>query len=119
MNPHGANPHTPNDEGYPRVGAFEVSTIVTTNDGGSVNILLYSKIMSGEWPNYPALAKRVKALFDDISSGENGMSYLLETYNTNGTPSRGSHASPRGMGTSNTNGNLAFAAASSSLKRGT
>ena len=47
----------------PRLGAFEVTTVVDGQD-----ILLYSKMMSSLWPHARALAKRCKDLVDEIGS---------------------------------------------------
>ena len=48
----------------PATGAFEVSTVI---DG--VPILLYSKLMTGQWPRYDILGKRVRQLVDDKENG--------------------------------------------------
>lgn len=44
----------------PRVGAFEVSTVINGTD-----ILLYSKMMSSMWPHARALTVRCKELIDN------------------------------------------------------
>ena len=43
---------------FPRMGAFELSTVVEKR-GRSEAILIYSKIISGLWPHYSGVAKRV------------------------------------------------------------
>ena len=43
---------------FPRMGAFEISTVVEKR-GRSEAILIYSKIISGLWPHYSGVAKRV------------------------------------------------------------
>ena len=62
----------------PRIGAFEVSTVV---DG--VDILFYSKMMSCMWPHGPSLAKRVAAFFEELNSGVPPAG-LREKYQTTG-----------------------------------
>ena len=43
---------------FPRMGAFEVSTVVEKK-GQSEAILLFSKIISGMWPHFGAVTKKV------------------------------------------------------------
>ena len=46
----------------PRMGAFEVSTVVERGGGGSEAILLYSKLLGGLWPHIGDLAKKMVSL---------------------------------------------------------
>ena len=47
----------------PRIGAFEISTVIDGHD-----ILLYSKMMSSMWPNTSAVSKWIKNLIDDAAN---------------------------------------------------
>ena len=47
----------------PRIGAFEISTVVD-----NVDILFYSKQMSTMWPNVPAMASRIEKAMEDIKN---------------------------------------------------
>ena len=44
------------------MGAFEVSTVVERDGGGSEAILLYSKLLGGLWPHIGDLAKKMVSL---------------------------------------------------------
>ena len=55
--------NAPYYEMLPRLGAFEVSTVINGQD-----ILLYSKLMSSMWPHARALATRCKELVDQIGT---------------------------------------------------
>ena len=57
----------------PRIGAFEVSTVID-----NVDVLLYSKQMSSMWPHCMALAKRVAAFVGDI--GNTGTATLKDRF---------------------------------------
>ena len=57
----------------PRIGAFEVSTVID-----NVDILFYSKQMSTMWPHASSLAKRI-ALFAD-EAGKTATAGLKERF---------------------------------------
>ena len=61
----------------PRIGAFEVSTVID-----NVDILFYSKMMSTMWPHGPSLATRIKSYAADV--GSTAASALKEKYQTSG-----------------------------------
>ena len=61
----------------PRIGAFEVSTVVD-----NVDILFYSKMMSTMWPHAPSLANRIKAYCDEV--GGTAVAGLKEKFQTTG-----------------------------------
>lgn len=73
--------NNPYYEILPRIGAFEVSTVVR-----GVDILLYSKMMSTMWPHVPALASRCAALVDDAGSMD--ANALKGKYQTSGVQAR-------------------------------
>ena len=63
----------------PRIGAFEVSVVVSgaqanilvidPNSGGQSDIILYSKFLGGMWPHHTAVADRIGKLADMFASG--------------------------------------------------
>lgn len=69
------NPHY---DILPRLGAFEVSIVVD-----NVDILFYSKQMSGMWPHAKSLSNRIKAFIEDRTSGMAGAA-LKDKYQTSG-----------------------------------
>ena len=54
-------------------------------------ILLYSKILSKEWPRYTMLSSRIKCLFDDRNAGMTGaqLKVKYQTRLTLETPDEG------------------------------
>ena len=61
----------------PRLGAFEVSTVINNQD-----ILFYSKFKSQLWPHNTNLAKLIKRFWGDYTSGELNPRQLWRTYET-------------------------------------
>ena len=72
----------------PRIGAFEVSY---------KGIILFSKMMSGVWPHFQAVAKFVEELLKDVANGTS-LNELKRKYTTNGQVKV--MARPRGTATS-------------------
>lgn len=52
--------NNPDYDILPRIGAFEISTVVD-----NVDILIYSKMMSSMWPHIPSVVDRVAAFAKD------------------------------------------------------
>ena len=61
----------------PRIGAFEVSTVI-----GDTDILLYSKMMSSMWPHAEGLSTRCKELAESRDS--TAVTALKAKYQTTG-----------------------------------
>ena len=61
----------------PRIGAFEVSTVID-----NVDILFYSKMMSTMWPHASSLATRIKDFAD--MNGSTAVATLKEKFQTTG-----------------------------------
>jgi len=58
----------------PRIGAFEVS----------INgVLIYSKCLSGSWPNYKALSERLQEVALALDQGED-----ISSFQTKGMPEK-------------------------------
>ena len=55
--------NNPNYDILPRIGAFEVSTVINNTD-----ILFYSKQMSSMWPNATMLGKRIGEAMNDSNN---------------------------------------------------
>ena len=55
--------NNPDYDILPRIGAFEISTVVD-----NVDILLYSKMMSTMWPHIPSVVNRLKQFADDAKN---------------------------------------------------
>lgn len=63
----------------PRIGAFEVSVVVSQGQSGqltidpdtagSIDVIIYSKFLGGMWPNYAGVAERVGKLADLFKGG--------------------------------------------------
>ena len=66
----------------PRIGAFEVSTVLDPQ-AKQGDILFFSKLMSSCWPHVPSLATRVAKSFQEYKEGENPNA-IREQFNTNG-----------------------------------
>ena len=67
---------------FPRMGAFELSTVVEKK-GRSEAILLYSKIISGMWPHFGAVAKRVQEYSEANFKDGQGVSDLRQKFSFN------------------------------------
>jgi len=65
----------------PRIGAFEVSTVINGTD-----ILIYSKMMSSMWPHVRALTVRCKELIDNKDS--TATAALKDKFQTKGLQNR-------------------------------
>lgn len=63
----------------PRIGAFEVSTVVDNN----TDILFYSKMMSSMWPHAGSLAGRITEFIEDSKKSMKGAE-LKAKYQTTG-----------------------------------
>lgn len=72
----------PNYDILPRLGAFEVSTVID-----NTAILFFSKLKSQIWPSPSLVAKRVKACIDEWRKGAK-VSQLQAKYQTQGKSSR-------------------------------
>ena len=101
----------PPNEGWcemkPRLGAFEISTVIYGNvedereDGTKVlipqkvDILFYSKLMSGTWPNYEALGERMAEFFSKLNADATNAADLKSEYQFKGVVRKaGRNASP-------------------------
>ena len=74
----------------PRIGAFEVSTVIN-----NVDILFYSKQMSTMWPHASALAIRIKEAMDE--AGSTAPAALKDKWQTSGRQVRAPRRRGSGM----------------------
>lgn len=82
----------------PRIGAFEVSTVIN-----NVDILFYSKQMSSMWPNATMLGKRIGEAMEDSKNMAIGA--LKDKWQTTGRQYRAPRQG-RGFGTSSSKASL-------------
>ena len=68
---------------FPRLGAFEVSTILTNKNGGMESILFFSKMMSGLWPHTRDLGIKIGSFFEEIQD-ENNLGSIKLKFQTTG-----------------------------------
>ena len=76
----------------PKLGSFEVSTVITVG-GKQTDVLLFSKMFSNSWPNFVALEQRLRNFISDTKAaqrGENLMTVheLKSKYQTSRRPAK-------------------------------
>ena len=76
------------------MGTFEVYANIGQPKGKTCIVHLFSKKLSGMWPNIPAVAQRAQSVMDEVQN-DGDINELFAKYTTKGRPDRNSDAPKR------------------------